>query len=103
VSKRDAQMRPETRWNKPLRTEKVQCSDRFARKLVDGTEAYVALWFLDDGDYYLDVIFRTPKGMSRSDIVGPIADEIVAVLDRHSVPGSWIQWGEFEPFGEAAE
>jgi hypothetical protein len=99
--------KPEPRWNKPYRTEDVHCSDRFARRLANGIEAYVALWFVDDGDYYLDVIFRTPKGMSHGearDTVGPIADEIVEVLDRHSAPGmdGFLQWGEFEPLEEPA-
>jgi hypothetical protein len=91
----------EPRWNKPYQTEEVHCSDRYSRELDNGVKAYVALWFIDEGDYYLEVIFRAPKGMPHAEVqgtVGPITDDIVEALG-----GSWWQWGEYVPLGQVEE
>jgi hypothetical protein len=53
------------RTNQPWRGNgEVQCSDRWARKLGNGLEAYVALWLGPDDEhpYYLEIVFRSPDG-----------------------------------------
>ena len=72
---------------RPLQSTYWQCSDRWHRKLKDGTEVNVALWFHGPkgGQLYLELAFTSGDGR----VVGPIADEIMEVLDRHQMP-----WGE---------
>jgi hypothetical protein len=89
------------RSDSPFRGEGMSCSDRWARKLRGGVEAYMALWFgpwdvHKEYPYYLEVIFRTPDGEDHVETIGKIADEFAEVLDRHRQPGAWLQWGEFE-------
>jgi hypothetical protein len=75
------------RRERPLQSTQWQCSDRWHRKLKDGSEVSVALWFHGPkgGQLYLELAFTSGDGS----VVGPIADEIMEVLDRHRMP-----WGE---------
>jgi hypothetical protein len=64
-------------------------SDRWARRLANGIQAFATLWFTSNRDFpfYFDIIFKA-RGNQNIE-VGKIADEIMAVLDRRGVV---IQW-----------
>ena len=75
------------RRKRPLQSTHWQCSDRWYRKLKDGSEVNVALWYhgpVDASRLYLELAFTS----NDPDVVGPIADEIMEVLDRHQMPWS---------------
>lgn len=73
------------RWERE--DEGWHCSDRWARKLPDGSEVFAGLFACSKPrGWAMELRFTSDDPR----LVGPIADEIMEVLDRHG--GELTSW-----------
>jgi hypothetical protein len=91
----------------------IAASDRWARELRNGVEAFVTLWCSsnDEFPWYFDITFRVPEQYRRigwdprygNHGISKIADEIMEVLDRHGDVISRLIWRRLDPRSWSSE